>query len=108
MPKDCTKCLFKSTNSYHTHFVFCSLKKSVTSEICKDYTEKKDMPSWSEIVKQNEGEQLAMSFGLPTPVEQLPTKPKQIRAYVKELQEAKKLSKQIDSDYLNYGIIKQE
>lgn len=89
--KDCKKCLFMRSVSTQTKAVFCSLSKGVENMTCKVYIEKMDMPTWEQITRKNEVEQIAFNFGGDLP-EVLPTKKNEIKAYVSEMKKAKKMA----------------
>lgn len=108
--KDCKNCLFVGSISAQTKSVFCSLNKEVSKMICKDYIEKKDMPTWEQITRKNEIEQIAFNFGSNVEPEKLPTKKNEVLKYVSKLKKQKpkpikiKPMSQNELDFLNYGI----
>lgn len=77
---------------------------------CKDYIEKNGMPTWEQITRKNEIEQIAFNFGSNIEPEKLPTKKNEVLAYVSKMKKQKSKSiktkpiSQSELDFLNYGI----
>jgi len=98
--KDCKNCLFVGSVSMHTKAVFCRLNKQTALLTCKDYTDKKNMPTWEQIVRNNEVEHVAFNFGSPFEPKKLPTKKNEILAYVDGLAETHRMTE----EYYKNGI----
>src|SRR5690554_718348 len=90
--KDCKNCLFVGSISARTKSVFCSLNKEVSKMSCKDYIEKNDMPTWEQITRKNEIEQIAFNFGSNVEPEKLPAKKNEVLAYVSKMKKQKSKS----------------
>lgn len=89
--KDCKNCLFVGSVSASTKAVFCRLNKQTEFLACKDFTDKQNLPTWEQIVRKNEVEQIALHFGSPVEPEMLPTNKNEILAYVDELAETHRM-----------------